>query len=69
MADPARAANAVADVPETDVFGTLTMNLLTTNEAADFLHKPAGTLRYWRAVGIGPSYAKLGRLFCTRKPS
>ena len=69
MADPARAANAVADVSETDVFGTLTMNLLTTNEAADFLHKPAGTLRYWRAVGIGPSYAKLGRLFCTRKPS
>jgi hypothetical protein len=61
VADPARAANAVADVSETDVFGTLTMNLLTTNEAADFLHKPAGTLRYWRAVGIGPSYAKLGK--------
>lgn len=37
------------------------MNLLTTNEAAKFLHKPAGTLRYWRAVGIGPCYVKLGK--------
>ena len=39
------------------------MNLLTTNEAAKFLRKPAGTLRYWRAVGIGPCYVKLGNRF------
>jgi hypothetical protein len=37
------------------------MKLLTTNQAAAFLHKPAGTLRYWRSVGIGPSYVKLGK--------
>ena len=43
------------------VLQTLTMNLRSTEEAADFLHKPAGTLRYWRAVGLGPSYVKLGR--------
>jgi hypothetical protein len=37
------------------------MKLLTTGQAAAFLHKPAGTLRYWRAVGIGPTYVKLGK--------
>jgi hypothetical protein len=37
------------------------MTLLSTSEAATFLHKPAGTLRYWRAVGIGPCYVKLGK--------
>jgi helix-turn-helix protein len=35
--------------------------LRTTNEAAAFLHKPAGTLRYWRAAGLGPNYVKLGK--------
>ena len=59
--DLARAAEAVADMPETDNFETLTMNLLNTSEAAAVLHKPAGTLRYWRAVGIGPCYVKLGK--------
>jgi len=37
------------------------MKLLTTDEAAAFLHKPAGTLRYWRAVGAGPCYVKMGK--------
>jgi hypothetical protein len=37
------------------------MKLLTTAEAAALLHKPAGTLRYWRAVGTGPRYVKLGK--------
>lgn len=37
------------------------MKLLTTAEAAAFLHKPAGTLRYWRAVGDGPCYVKMGK--------
>jgi hypothetical protein len=36
------------------------MNLLSTKEAAAFLHKPAGTLRYWRSIGFGPRY-KLGK--------
>lgn len=35
--------------------------LLTTQQAAELLHKPAGTLRYWRCAGYGPAYAKLGR--------
>ena len=47
-------------IRETDDFET-EMTLLTTIEAAAFLHKPAGTLRYWRAVGIGPCYVKLGK--------
>jgi hypothetical protein len=47
-------------IQETDNFET-EMTLLTTIEAAAFLHKPAGTLRYWRAVGIGPCYVKLGK--------
>ena len=37
------------------------MKLLTTAEAAAFLRKPAGTLRYWRAVGAGPCYVKMGK--------
>lgn len=35
--------------------------LLTTAQAAILLNRPEGTLRYWRAIGYGPSYAKLGR--------
>ena len=34
---------------------------MTTAEAAAFLRKPEGTLRYWRAIGYGPAYAKLGK--------
>ena len=37
------------------------MTLLNTEQAAAFLHKPAGTLRYWRAAGLGPAYVKLGK--------
>jgi Helix-turn-helix domain len=42
-------------------FLNFNMKLLTTAEAAAFLHKPAGTLRYWRAVGAGPRYVKMGK--------
>ena len=35
------------------------MKLLTTNELAEMLSVPAGTLRYWRKVGLGPSWVKL----------
>lgn len=33
--------------------------LLTTNDVSDMLSIPAGTLRYWRKVGIGPAWVKL----------
>lgn len=37
------------------------MRLLTTQEAADYLHVPAGTLRYWRHLGnFGPPSARIG---------
>ncbi|GGK64057.1 helix-turn-helix transcriptional regulator [Ornithinimicrobium pekingense] len=34
--------------------------LLTTAEAAEVLHTPVATLRYWRHVGTGPRSFKLG---------
>lgn len=33
--------------------------LLTTNEAAERLNIPSGTLRYWRKIGVGPVWLKL----------
>lgn len=33
--------------------------LLSTAAAADILQVPAGTLRYWRKVGVGPAWLKL----------
>src|ERR1700730_1628280 len=35
------------------------MKLLTTNAVAEILSVPGGTLRYWRKVGLGPSWVKL----------
>ena len=37
------------------------MDLLTTQEAAEFLHIPLPTLRHWLATGIAPPSAKIGR--------
>ncbi len=37
------------------------MDLLTTEEAAQFLHVPVATLRYWVAEGTAPPSAKIGR--------
>lgn len=34
--------------------------LLTTTEAAEALHTPVATLRYWRHIGAGPKSFKLG---------
>lgn len=34
--------------------------LLTTKEAATYLAVSPSTLAYWRAVGDGPGYARLG---------
>ena len=35
--------------------------LLTTDEAAQLLHIPVATLRYWRTKGGGPEWIKIGR--------
>jgi DNA-binding transcriptional MerR regulator len=35
------------------------MKLLTTSAVAEMLSVPDGTLRYWRKVGLGPSWVKL----------
>ena len=35
---------------------------LTTAELADRTGIPAETFRYWRAMGRGPTYLKLGRV-------
>lgn len=35
------------------------MKLPTTNAVAEMLSVPGGTLRYWRKVGLGPSWVKL----------
>jgi hypothetical protein len=35
------------------------MKLLTTTAVAEMLSVPEGTLRYWRKVGLGPSWVKL----------
>ncbi len=36
-----------------------TAQLLTSKDVASILSIPEGTLRYWRAVGIGPVWHKL----------
>ncbi|MGN6600696.1 MAG: helix-turn-helix transcriptional regulator [Actinomycetes bacterium] len=35
--------------------------LLTTEETAERLRTPAGTLRYWRHIGYGPKGIKVGK--------
>ena len=35
--------------------------MLTLQEACDFLRIPEGTLRYWRHLGAGPRSFKIGR--------
>ncbi|MGO4340693.1 helix-turn-helix domain-containing protein [Pedococcus sp. 2YAF34] len=37
------------------------MDLLTTEEAALYLHVPLATLRHWMQTGQAPHSAKLGR--------
>jgi predicted site-specific integrase-resolvase len=36
-----------------------TVQLLTSKRVAEILSIPEGTLRYWRATGIGPVWHKL----------
>jgi hypothetical protein len=35
--------------------------LVSSREAARMLGLPEGTLRYWRCIGRGPAWVKLGR--------
>ena len=35
------------------------MKLITTKSVAEMLSVPEGTIRYWRKVGVGPSWVKL----------
>ena len=35
--------------------------LVSSQEAARMLGLPEGTLRYWRCIGSGPAWVKLGR--------
>lgn len=36
------------------------MDLMTTQEVADYIKVPAATLRYWRHQGTGPKFFRLG---------
>lgn len=42
-------------------------DFVTLAEAADLLRTPAGTLRYWRHIGIGPRSLRLGRRVLYRR--
>jgi predicted site-specific integrase-resolvase len=35
------------------------MKLLTTKSVSELLSIPEGTIRYWRKVGVGPTWVKL----------
>ena len=35
------------------------MQLLTSQQVAEMFSIPEGTLRYWRKIGVGPSWVKL----------
>ncbi len=43
------------------------MDLLTTEETAALLRTPPGSLRYWRHVGKGPSWVRIGRRVLYRR--
>lgn len=43
------------------------MDLLTTEEAAQIVRAPAGSLRFWRHQGTGPASAKLGKRIVYRR--
>ena len=39
--------------------------LLTLSEVADILRVPVNTLRWWRQIGTGPDFFKIGRHLVT----
>ena len=40
-------------------------DLLTLSEAAEILRVPINTLRWWRQIGTGPEFFKIGRHLVT----
>ncbi len=40
-------------------------DLLTLSEVADILRVPVNTLRWWRQIGTGPDFFKIGRHLVT----
>lgn len=42
-------------------------DLMRPAEVAEMTGIPSGTLAYWRHVGSGPRWAKLGRRVCYRR--
>lgn len=43
------------------------VELFLSNEAAAYLRTPCATLQWWRHIGRGPSYVKIGRRIFYRK--
>ncbi|WP_281711777.1 helix-turn-helix domain-containing protein [Dermacoccus nishinomiyaensis] len=41
--------------------------LLTLDEVADHLRVPVATVRWWRAQGKGPTFARIGRRLACRR--
>ncbi|MGI8869233.1 MAG: helix-turn-helix transcriptional regulator [Mycobacteriales bacterium] len=39
----------------------MSTKLINLTQAADLLHMPEATLRFWRHIGYGPPSAKIGR--------
>jgi DNA-binding transcriptional MerR regulator len=50
----------MAPFPERDPDG-----LLTLSEVAEILKVPINTLRWWRQIGTGPEFFKIGRHLVT----
>lgn len=49
-----------AELRDNPVIRTEGRQLLTPEEAAEFLGKPVGTIRNWRSRGCGPRFVKIG---------
>lgn len=45
----------------------MSTQLFTVDEVADFLRVPVSTIRYWRTLGQGPTFIKVGRRLACRK--
>ena len=53
-------SNSQVPFPERDA-----EELLTLSEAAEILKVPVNTLRWWRQLGTGPEFFKIGRHLVT----
>ena len=41
--------------------------LVTIDEVAEMLNTPLSTVRYWRQIGYGPKFARIGRRVMARR--